>query len=182
MTIPPNEATTLLALARQSIGDALEGREVTRYESPSGIMSEKRGAFVTLNRDGRLRGCIGLIETDQPLCDTVARMARAAAFKDPRFPPLEKDELPLVVIEISVLTVPILVDDTDDIEVGRDGLIVERGPARGLLLPQVPGEWGWDRDEFLDQTCAKAGLEPSAWREPDTRVLRFSADVVREAV
>lgn len=170
----------LLRMARASIREAFEGREPPTPEPMLPGFAETRGAFVTIKLDGNLRGCIGHIVSDRPLWETVTRMARAAAFEDPRFPPLSREELDAVTLEISVLTIPERVQDTGDVEVGRDGLIVERGAARGLLLPQVATEWGWDRETFLDQTCIKAGLSAGAWREKDTRVLAFQAEVFAE--
>jgi len=134
-----------------------------------------RGAFVTLHRDGRLRGCIGYIEPVKPLIRTVQEVAVKAAFEDPRFPPLTEDES--VQIEISVLTPPEQVSDISSIEVGRDGLIVELGPRRGLLLPQVATEYGWDRQTFLENTATKAGLPPDAWKHPSVRLYKFSAEI-----
>jgi len=176
----PNEQAGLLDIARTSIAEGLQGRAVDPPQSAFPALDEGRGAFVTLKLDGNLRGCIGRVTSEWPLWETVARMARAAAFEDPRFPPLDPEELPRVTLEISVLTVPARVDDVSAIEVGRDGLIVERGMSRGLLLPQVATEWGWDRETFLDQTCVKAGLSVGAWRDPETIVFSFSAEVFGE--
>lgn len=181
MSISREDAAEILSLARRSIVDALAGRAIAPHDAADGLLATHRGAFVTLKSDGNLRGCIGLVESSMPLAGTVARMARAAAFEDPRFPPVEDGELPRIEIEVSVLTEPAVVDDVSDIVLGRDGLIVERGGARGLLLPQVPGDWGWDRDEFLSQTCRKAGLAADAWQSDSTRVLRFSADIISES-
>lgn len=170
----------LLRMARASIREAFDGREAPTPEPMLPGLEETRGAFVTIKLDGNLRGCIGHIVSDRPLWETVSLMARAAAFEDPRFPPLERNDLDDVTLEVSVLTVPARVENPDDIRVGRDGLIVERGATRGLLLPQVATEWGWDRETFLDQTCIKAGLSAGAWRDPGTRVLAFSAEVFGE--
>ena len=174
------ERARLLDIARTSIADGLAGRPVSAPEPLFPTLSEQRGAFVTLKLDGNLRGCIGRITSEWPLWETIARMSRAAAFEDPRFPPLASGELDLVTVEISVLTVPARVHDVAAVEIGRDGLIVEQGGSRGLLLPQVAAEWGWDRETFLDQTCVKAGLSAGAWRDPGTSVLSFSAEVFGE--
>ncbi len=149
---------------------------------------ERAGAFVTLKThpDGRLRGCIGYPEPVLPLSRAVVRAAISAATQDPRFYPLTPAELPRVTVEVSVLTPPepLMAEDRERlpemIVVGRDGLIVRAGPWSGLLLPQVPVEWGWDSREFLDQTCLKAGLSPGCWRRPDVEVLRFTAIVFAE--
>lgn len=141
-----------------------------------------RGAFVTLRVDEDLRGCLGHIAPDRPVGDLVPGLAVAAAREDPRFPPLSARELDRVTIEISVLSEPQSVDvrAPEAIVIGRDGVIVERGRARGLLLPQVAPEQGWGPGPFLDATCEKAGLPAGAWREPGTRVLTFQADVFDE--
>ena len=141
-----------------------------------------RGAFVTLRIGEELRGCLGHIDADRSLADLIPALAVSAAREDPRFPPLSPDELDLVTIEISVLARPQVVDPDDPsvIVIGRDGLIVERGSTRGLLLPQVAPEQRWGAVQFLDATCEKAGLPRGAWREPGTRVLTFQADVFEE--
>jgi len=141
-----------------------------------------RGAFVTLRRGFELRGCVGHIAPDHSLSDLIPNLAMGAAFEDPRFPRLREDELEGITIEISVITTPEPVDPrtTGAIVIGRDGLMVERGSARGLLLPQVAPEQRWGPLEFLDATCEKAGLPKGAWREPGTRVLTFQADVFEE--
>jgi AmmeMemoRadiSam system protein A len=136
---------------------------------------------VTLNeRTGALRGCIGSIEPVAPLARAVAASAVNAAFRDPRFPPVRKEELPDLHIEISVMSPIETVADVKDIEVGRDGLIISRGHRAGLLLPQVATEYAWDRETFLRQTCVKAGLPSEAWRSPDCRIEKFSAEVFGE--
>ena len=138
------------------------------------------GAFVTLTKGGDLRGCIGSIHAVEPLYRAVASSAISAAFRDPRFYPLRPDEMPEVELEISVMGPIEPVKDINDIEVGRDGLIVSRGRNAGLLLPQVATEYGWDRQTFLDQTCIKAGLEKGAWRSEQTRIEKFAAEVFSE--
>jgi AmmeMemoRadiSam system protein A len=171
----------LLATARSAITSRLTG-EAFRIPDAPPPLREPRGAFVSLHAKAShaLRGCIGYVEPTLPLIDVVARVAESAAFEDPRFPPLVARELPGIHIEISVLSVPEEIR-LEDIEVGVHGLIVERGPRRGLLLPQVALEYGWGREDLLDHTCRKAGLPAAAWREPGTRVLAFSAEVFGEA-
>ena len=182
--LPPPVRRDLLVLARRAVEVYLsEGRRlVVGVDCPS-IAPEPRGAFVTLKRPGgALRGCIGIILPSAPLDETVARMAVSAAVEDPRFPPVSLSELRSLSIEISALTVPQPVPTVEAIEVGRHGLIVSRGGRKGLLLPQVPLEWGWDRQTFLEQTCLKAGLPRGAWREPGTRIEWFEAEVWGEGV
>jgi AmmeMemoRadiSam system protein A len=170
----------LLEIARQGITAAALGRA---YEPPSDLppsLTAPGAAFVTCKtRDGRLRGCIGLIVTSQALAHTVAEMAEAASQRDPRFAPIMPDEVPGIRIEISVLSPPAPIS-AEEVEVGIHGLIVEKGPARGLLLPQVPVEQRWDRATFLAQTCQKAGLPRDAWRDPTARLLGFTAEVFGE--
>jgi AmmeMemoRadiSam system protein A len=177
--IPENQREALLALARRAIEVYLrEGRRLCPGADYPPIVPEARGAFVTLHtRQGELRGCIGTILPVAPLDETVSRMAVSAAVEDPRFPPVSLGELPSLRVEISALTVPAPVSDPEAIIVGRHGLIVTRGHRKGLLLPQVPTEWGWDRRQFLEHTCAKAGLPPGAWRDPATKLEWFEAEV-----
>lgn len=169
----------LLTIARQSITAALEGKKFNLPADLPPRLTEKRGAFVTLKRLGRLRGCIGRLQAEKPLAKVIAAMARQAAFHDPRFPRLTKAELEGLSVEISVLTPFRLVKDVEEIQVGVHGLLIAKGSYQGLLLPQVPVEWGWDREEFLRQTCRKAGLPPQAWKE-GAKIFRFSAQVFGE--
>jgi AmmeMemoRadiSam system protein A len=139
------------------------------------------GAFVTLRtKRGDLRGCIGSIRAIEPLYRAVAASAISAAFHDPRFFPVRADEMASLELEISVMGPIEQVRNVEEIEVGRDGLIISRGRYAGLLLPQVATEYGWDRQTFLDQTCIKAGLEPGAWRSEQTRIEKFAAEVFGE--
>lgn len=142
----------------------------------------RRGAFVTLERHHELRGCIGHLAADRPVAEVVADMAVAAALEDPRFPPVSGAELADVQLEVSVLTSPRRLDPVDPrrITIGRDGVIIERGGARGLLLPQVAPAHGWGAERFLAAACEKAGLPAAAWREPGTVVLTFQADIFGE--
>jgi len=173
-----DEKQLLLNLARESIKSVLEKRRLQQDESEySGVLTEKRGAFVTLTIDGRLRGCIGYIRAVKPLYETIAEMAAQAAFHDPRFPALTISEFNSIDIEISVLTPMIIEKNPENVVVGRDGLYIVRGYNSGLLLPQVPVENNWDRETFLDQTCIKAGLPPGAWNEAGTQIYRFQADI-----
>lgn len=168
----------LLHHARRAIAAKLGERRLEPLPSP-GALGEPAAAFVTLRLGDRLRGCIGSIEDDEPLAEVVARCAADAATRDPRFPPLPPSDLPRVRLEISVLTPFRRVADPAETEVGRHGVMVEQGPHRALLLPQVAGEWGWDRDTFLSQTCVKAGLSADAWRT-GAAVHTFEAQVFGE--
>jgi len=171
------EKTWLHRLARQAIEDRLAGRPLPTPEGETDPLKEKRGAFVTLKRRGQLRGCIGYTRALKPLSRTIMEMAQAAAFEDPRFPPLTKKELADLDIEISVLTPFRQIRDVAEIEVGKHGLFMERGGRSGLLLPQVATEYQWDRQTFLEHTCLKAGLPREAWKDPETRIYVFAAEI-----
>ncbi len=147
-------------------------------EAASEHLREQRGAFVSLYKDGKLRGCIGRIAALAPLERTVREMAMAAAREDPRFVPVRPEELDLLQIEISVLS-PMREVSPDEVVVGRDGLLVTYNGHRGLLLPQVPVQWNWSREIFLAQTCMKAGLPPDQWLHGAT-IEAFTAEVFAE--
>jgi len=175
-----NERHWLLDLARTTIAGRFSGTHPSSPTPPSGPLLEDRGAFVTLTIDDRLRGCIGHVVGVAPLWCSVRDNAIAAAFEDPRFPAVSEDELGKLHIEISALTPLVRVNSVQEIEVGRDGILIERGNARGLLLPQVATSYGWDRETFLDHTCRKAGLDQGCWRKPNTVISTFSAEVFGE--
>ncbi len=156
------ERELLLRLAHDSIELALEGRSV-ELTPPTAHLAEPRGAFTTLHLEGRLRGCIGYVLPTQSLYAVIAQSAKSAAFDDPRFPPVTVAEAALLKVELSVLS-PLQPIRPEDVVVGRHGLVVTQGSHRGLLLPQVPVEWDWDRETFLSQTCLKAGLAEGAWQ------------------
>jgi hypothetical protein len=174
------EKAQLLKIARQSMEAAVLGKPIPAFKVTSGILKEKRGAFVTLTEHDELRGCIGHIVGVEPLHECVSGMAVAAATEDPRFSPVGPDEIGRIAIEISVLTPLRKITDPMEIQVGRDGIYIEKGYYHGLLLPQVATEYGWDRYEFLDNTCLKAGLPKGSWREGAT-IQIFSAQVFNEA-
>jgi AmmeMemoRadiSam system protein A len=174
------EQSFLLGVARSAIADHLDGRSPRAHEPPAGNLTESRGAFVTLLAGDDLRGCIGHVEGILPLWRSVQENAVSAAFHDPRFPAVSRSELAGLTLEISALTPLVAVDSPELIEVGRHGVLVELGNHRGLLLPQVPVQFGWDRETFLDHTCRKAGLAPGAWREENVRLLVFEAQVFGE--
>ena len=171
------EKRILHTIAREAIESQLDGKPLPPLPPLTPTLEEHRGAFVTLNKNGRLRGCIGLIQPVKPLAASVQEMAVAAAFQDPRFPPVTKEEWPSIDIEISALTPFKEIQDLSEIQVGTHGLYIQKGPYSGLLLPQVATEYGWDREEFLKQTCVKAGLHPMAYKDPDTKIYIFSADI-----
>ena len=177
MNLSSADKQLLLQTARDSIAAQLTGKTAVPVKTASPVLGELRGAFVSLHRQGQLRGCIGYIEALKPLLETVREMAPAAAFQDPRFRPLQASELADLEIEISVLSPLHLIKNPDEIEVGRHGLYIVRGINRGLLLPQVATEYHWDRLTFLEQTCNKAGLPPDAWKDPHTQIYSFSAEV-----
>jgi len=170
----------LLQTARAAIVACVERRPVSFEPVNDGELARRRGgAFVTIHKNGELRGCIGHIEANQLLLRIVRDCAVAAASSDPRFPPVTPSELPDVELELSLLGPLEPVASNDDIEIGRHGLLVEQSWHRGLLLPQVASEWHWDRDAFLAHTCHKAGLPPDAWKR-GAKVWRFEAEVFVE--
>jgi AmmeMemoRadiSam system protein A len=180
MSLPSQERRELLALARHAILAAVHDTPAPDTAHASPVLTQPSGAFVTLHERGRLRGCIGQVESAEPLSDTVAHCAVAAAMEDPRFTPVRPDEIADLEIEISVLS-PFAPIRPEEIEVGKHGLLVSCGRQRGLLLPQVAVQFQWARERFLQETCRKAGLEPSAWQDPGTRVEAFTAEVFSEA-
>ncbi|HEX6177983.1 MAG TPA: AmmeMemoRadiSam system protein A [Thermoanaerobaculia bacterium] len=175
------QQTTLLRIARDSIGRQLDGAALSvNLDEYDEVLRQPAGAFVTLKRDGELRGCIGSVVPVDPVCRAVARSAVNAAFRDPRFYPLQREEFSEVHLEISVMGPIVPVTSIEEIVCGRDGLIIRRGGLAGLLLPQVAVEYGWDRETFLRYTCSKAGLDSEAWHDSATRIERFSAEVFSE--
>jgi uncharacterized protein (TIGR00296 family) len=172
--------------ARNVIEEYVKNKKIP-FCNFSGVFKDKKGAFVTIHTypDYNLRGCIGIPLPVMSLCDAIAEGAKSAT-NDPRFPPLKEEELSDIVIEVTVLSTPKLIkikNPTDyfkDIVIGRHGLIVEQGFYKGLLLPQVPVEQGWDKEEFLKHTCIKAGLMPDAWFDKQTKVYKFDGQVFTE--
>jgi AmmeMemoRadiSam system protein A len=171
----------LLKIARETLEYYLAGKQLPEIEVSDPVLKEKRGAFVTLHNKGNLRGCIGMIIPEEELYQTIIKMAIESATADPRFPSVIKDELKDIEIEISVLTVPQKVGSTDEIVLGRDGVIVKSGWHQGVFLPQVADETGWSKEEFLSCLCShKAGLSPDAWKNPKTELYIFQAEVFSE--
>lgn len=171
------ERALLLSLARDAIASALTSRNIS-LEPRSSHMAEIRGVFTTLYLRGQLRGCVGYALPITSLHRAVIETARGAAFDDPRFSPVSADELPDLKISLSILS-PLKPIHPDGIEIGRHGLLVTMGQRRGLLLPQVPIEHGWDRIQFLEQTCRKAGLAEDTWTKGAT-LEAFTAEVFGE--
>jgi len=189
--LTPKEGELLVKLARKAVEERL--RKDKTIEAPKDIpkkLMEPCGVFVTLNslRHGKreLRGCIGFPYATTPLARAVIKSAINSATQDPRFPPVSFEELDQIVFEVSVLTPPQPInverpqDYPSEIRVGQDGLIVEKGYYKGLLLPQVPIEWGWDEEEFLCQCCVKAGLSPDCWLTRGTKIFKFQAIIFEE--
>jgi AmmeMemoRadiSam system protein B/AmmeMemoRadiSam system protein A len=171
------EKKTLHHIAKTVIENKAKGKAVPDFKIESTTLKENRGAFVTIHKRGQLRGCIGYIEGRGPLYKTIEEMSEAAAFRDPRFSPVKEKELPELDIEISVLTPLRKITNVNEIEVGKHGIYIKKGWFSGLLLPQVATEYGWDRQTFLEHTCQKAGLPSNVWKEKDTEIYIFSADI-----
>ena len=171
----------LLIHARTCIQSAL-GHQISTSVPIPVPCQEKGGCFVTLTKtaDKSLRGCIGTFDFERQLYQNVADMAISAATRDPRFPPIISSELSELHLEISVLSPP-QPNSSDAIEIGQHGIIIEAGLNKGVLLPQVASEYGWNTLEFLENTCRKAGLKPNAWQSPDTKLYTFSAQIFGEA-
>jgi uncharacterized protein len=168
------ERCVLLKLAHESIGSALDQREIS-LEPPSPHLAEPRGVFTTICLRGQLRGCVGYVFPATSLFRAVAETARAAAFEDTRFLPVTREEVPQLEVSLSVLSLLAAIQP-ESVQVGKHGLLVSQHGHRGLLLPQVPIEHGWDRLTFLEQTCRKAGLALDAWRH-GAALEAFTAEV-----
>ena len=179
MPLTEFEKDTLLKIARGSIETYVKDNSPLEVDVPSPTLFDDSGAFVSLHKNGRLRGCIGTFASPQPLYITVRDMAVAACSGDPRFVPVEESELDSICIEISVLSPLKEINDISEIEVGRHGLYITKGRWRGVLLPQVAVEHGFDREKFLEETCLKAGLETDDWKE-DARIFVFEAEIIKE--
>jgi AmmeMemoRadiSam system protein A len=180
MVIGPDDQRRLLDLARRALEARVRHAGVPDIDG-SLAPEVRRGAFVSIFHDGELRGCLGRLDSQLPIARLVAQLAQAVADSDPRFDRVTPQELAGIGLEISVLTREREIASVEEIELGRHGLIVEQGTNRGLLLPQVPTEHGWDRDAFLDHTSLKAGLAADAWRR-GARIFVFEAQVFGERV
>lgn len=184
LMLSETEGKTAVTLARYTLEEIIAGRPCRSPDLPP-VFDEERGVFVTLKKNGDLRGCIGFVQPILPLKTAIPQATLAAATEDPRFHPVEAEELPAIGLEVTVLTVPEPLagapeERADNITVGKHGLIIQGMGRSGLLLPQVPEEWGWNETEFLDQTCRKAGLPAGCWRRPDTQVFTFEGQVFSE--
>ena len=171
------EKRELLALARNSITEYVKNGIAQEVEMKNRKLRADGAVFVTIKEKGSLRGCIGHVQAIMPLYQSVIKNAIAASSVDPRFPPMNKEELKDMEIEVSVLSPLIPVKDVKDIRVGKHGLLIRKGQQSGLLLPQVPTEFGWDRETFLDQLCAKAGLPKGSWK--DAELYSFTAEIIK---
>jgi AmmeMemoRadiSam system protein A len=170
------DGRALLRLARQAVVDAVSHGRLPEQIPNEAVFAERRGIFVTLHVRHRLRGCIGVIEGEDPLGESTVRCAASAALQDSRFAPMRAEELGDLQIEISLLSPPEPIRP-EHIEIGRHGLLVSRGKQRGLLLPQVATEHHLAPEQFLQETCHKAQLPRDAWREAETQVLGFTCEV-----
>ena len=179
-SLSDQEKQYLLKLARDTIITFLTSGTKKKEQYFSYNLKTPTGVFVTLHEHGDLRGCIGYVEGVKPLQDAVIDNAISAAFSDPRFMPVGTDEVEKLDIEISVLTPLELVENTEEIEIGKDGLLMKRDYNQGLLLPQVATEQRWDRQTFLQHTCMKAGLPTDAWQDNETEIYKFSAIIFGE--
>jgi hypothetical protein len=187
MMLTKEEGTRAVHIARAVIEQTVEGKQLPKQDNVPAVFKQNHGAFVTLHTASNhlLRGCIGIPESIMPLHKAITDAARSVTH-DPRFPPLSVDELPTILIEVSILSPPERIhgdhpkDYPAKISIGKDGLIVEKGFYKGLLLPQVPVEQEWDEETFLSQTCLKAGLPPDAWIDRDTKIYHFTGQIFSE--
>jgi AmmeMemoRadiSam system protein A len=180
LSLSDEDRRSLLQLARLTVTEVVTRRRLPGSVPKEGVFAARCGAFVTLHVRDRLRGCIGIIEAQQPLGEVIVHCSLSAALQDPRFPPLSAEEVLDLVIEISLLSPPepIL---PENIEIGKHGLLISSGGQRGLLLPQVALEHRLTRDSFLEETCRKAGLNRDAWREASTELFAFTCEVFAES-
>ena len=179
-SLPDREKQLLLGLARRVVTLAAERCESLEDLPQDENLIRPAGAFVTLRRRGRLRGCIGQLASNLPLISVVAQSARAAALEDPRFSPVRPNELAEIEIELSVLS-PMEDIEPRWIEAGKHGLMVSKDSQRGVLLPQVAKEFRWTAERLLEETCVKAGLGRDAWKDPSTRIQAFAAEAFSES-
>ncbi|MEZ0343408.1 MAG: AmmeMemoRadiSam system protein A [Caldimicrobium sp.] len=176
------ERRYLLKLCRKTLEAYFQGKSFKPEPPPKDVyphLYEKRGVFVTLTKEGRLRGCIGVLQGEKPLYEEVCEVVLSSAFRDPRFLPLKESELDEIEIEISILS-PFVKAHPEEVEVGKHGIYIKKGPFRGLLLPQVATEYGWDRETFLKHGCLKAGLPENCLEDPETELYIFTAEVFSE--
>ena len=180
MHLSDDDRKALLQLARSSIECAVRGKPLPRTDLLKQNLHTPCGAFVTVRVNGELRGCYGYVNAYYPLAQSVQEVGVRAALEDPRFDHISPGELTSMDLEVSVLEVPVKVEDIKEIEVGVHGLIIESRYHRGLLLPSVPLEYGWEREEFLKHTALKAGLPPDAWKHKNVTLFKFTAEKFSE--
>ncbi len=180
MDISTEQKKFLLALARKVIQCHLDQTPFEETCPNNGFYKQKTGCFVSLLYEAKLRGCIGYVFPYKSIYETVIEMSPAAAFRDPRFPPITKDEFENIKIEISVLSEMIIIKGPEDIVIGRDGLYLKHPYGSGMLLPQVSLQWNLDANSFLEETSKNAGLPPKLWKDPASRLFRFEAEIFSE--
>jgi len=181
MGLTLEDRRALIHIARTAIASALEGKKLVPIKQGSDALQQRSGVFVTLKIGSELRGCIGYVEPLFPLAQATQDVAVKAAMEDPRFDSLSREEFEKIQIEISVLSPITELKDIDTIEIGNHGLVIELGNRRGLLLPQVAEEYGWDRKQFLSQTSIKAGLPSDAWKRKEAKLSSFSVEKFDES-
>jgi AmmeMemoRadiSam system protein A len=171
-----SDRQSLLRLARQAVTEVVSRGQILAEIPVGGIFSQQLGVFVSLHVGKRLRGCIGVVEPDRSLGDSVVRCASVAALRDPRFPPMRLEELSNLQIEVSLLSPPLAIRP-EQIKIGSHGLLISRGVHRGLLLPQVAVKHRLSAEQFLAETCRKAQLSPDAWRDPEASLFGFTCEI-----
>ena len=181
MNLTNEEKRVLLNIARSAIASILKSKTLPLIKFQSESLNRRSGVFVTLRIGEDLRGCIGYVEPLFPLAHAVQEVAVKAAMEDPRFMPVTVQELNEIIVEISVLSPLLELQDIEKIVIGRDGLVIDSGHRRGLLLPQVATEYHWDRNQFLQQTAQKAGLPPDAWKRKEVKLFTFTVDKFDES-
>ena len=180
MDLNTEQKSILMNIARETIGNVVNGKKSPDFDIKDPILNIKCGAFVTLHTGNHLRGCIGNIFSEISLWETIRNMAVESALRDPRFPSVSPSELKNIDIEISVLSPLKKVADIKEIEVGKHGILIKKDFYQGLLLPQVATDYGWNRTQFLEQTCHKAGLHKDCFKEKNCEIYIFSATVFSE--
>ncbi len=181
MPLSDEDKKALLQLARSSIECAVKREPLPTTDLPKQNLLTPCGAFVTVRVNGELRGCYGYVNAYYPLAQTVQEVGVKSALDDPRFEPIAPGELASMELEVSVLAPPVKVERVEEIEVGVHGLIMETRIHRGLLLPSVPTEYGWDLEQFLKHTAQKAGLPPDAWKNKNVSIFKFTAEKFSES-
>ena len=179
LSLSEADRKTILDLARQAVVEVVSNKHLLEEIPQTELFQTHCGVFVTLHVDGKLRGCIGVVHAKDKLGESIARCAAGAATDDPRFHPLRPDDLPALQVEVSILS-PLERFQPEQIEIGKHGLLVEQGIRRGLLLPQVAVEHRLGREQFLTETCHKAGLTHDAWKAPETAIYGFTCEIVAE--